>query len=365
MDLGRRDFLIRFPLGLAGLYFSIDKLFAENGKTPEELSEHPEQTPVYLPLNGKRTLEEAIVIGTDLLDNDLINKIAEEARYEHSALREKHPFPENGKKGKIIYSQTEIPENFMHSQVVLNPENLEVLEWPNVQLETELNIPAFHWRIYQRYNDCRVLLADFPVIVGKRSTKTPVGDFGIYEIKHFPSWSLEGRRASPGSPKNPLGEWEFKYIKNSGMYYHGTNEEYLLGEQNRALSHGCVRNYNWNVSKLAMLVLRNLNKLDEYDDKRHSTRTVAVSPEIPAKNVYDTIEVFSDGNVCFYPDVYSYSSENDFTRLTNWEHLKQDIEEKFSLSDFDEVRLKQQVKIAKNITGRMEINLADYVINKK
>lgn len=363
MDLKRRDFLVKFPLVLAGLYFSIDRLLASEGKTLEELSEHPEQTPVYLPLNGKRTLEETIVIGTGILDNGLISKIAEEARYEHSALREKLPLPEKGKKGKIIYSQTEIPENFMHSQVVLNSENLEVLEWPSLQLETELNIPAFQWRIYQRYNDERILLADFPVIVGKRSTKTIIGDFGIYEIKHFPSWSLEGKHAAPGSPNNPLGEWEFRYVKDRMMYYHGTHEEHLFKESFRALSHGCVRNYNWNVSKLAALVLRNLNRLDEYDNKIHKTRIVPVNSEIPARNIYDTIEVFPDGKVCFYPNVYRYSEETDSVRLTNWEHFKKDIEEAgFSVADFDEARLIQEVKKAKNITQRMEINLNDYIM---
>lgn len=75
------------------------------------------------------------------------------------------------------------------------------------------------------------LVRVFPVVFGKPSTPTPVGDFRVYS-----------KTVGPGPAFGPLAIW---YHGNYGI--HGTNQEYLLEHEWRYYSKGCTRNYNKNI----------------------------------------------------------------------------------------------------------------------
>ena len=70
-----------------------------------------------------------------------------------------------------------------------------------------------------------------PVVFGKPSTPSPVGQFRVYS-----------KTTGPSSAFGPLVLW---YHRGYGI--HGTNQEYLLDDPVRFYSHGCTRNYNDNI----------------------------------------------------------------------------------------------------------------------
>lgn len=88
-------------------------------------------------------------------------------------------------------------------------------------------ISEMHLYYYEHGQVVRVL----PVVFGKPSTPTPVGNFRVYS-----------KTVGPGPAFGPLAIW---YHGNYGI--HGTNQEYLLKHDWRYYSKGCTRNYNDNI----------------------------------------------------------------------------------------------------------------------
>lgn len=84
-------------------------------------------------------------------------------------------------------------------------------------------------RLY--YYEKGQLIRVLPVVFGKPSTPTPVGNFRVYS-------------KTPG-PSVIFGPWALWYHGNYGI--HGTNQEHLLRENWRYFSAGCTRNYNDNI----------------------------------------------------------------------------------------------------------------------
>lgn len=103
-------------------------------------------------------------------------------------------------------------------------------------------------------------LASYPVGVGKPTTPTPAGEFTITSIVKNPPWTvpasiLKGKnppkqKVVPPGPKNPLGVY-FLRLNNSSYGIHGTIAPKRLPG---AVSHGCVRMKNEDVTELAATV---------------------------------------------------------------------------------------------------------------
>lgn len=81
------------------------------------------------------------------------------------------------------------------------------------------------------YYESGRLVRVLPVVFGKPSTPTPVGNYRVYS-----------KTVGPGPAFGPLAMW---YHRGYGI--HGTNQEYLLERSWRYYSHGCTRNYNVNI----------------------------------------------------------------------------------------------------------------------
>jgi lipoprotein-anchoring transpeptidase ErfK/SrfK len=81
------------------------------------------------------------------------------------------------------------------------------------------------------YYESGQLVRVLPVVFGKPSTPTPIGNFRVYS-----------RTAGPGPAFGPLALW---YYGNYGI--HGTNQEHLLRRSWRYFSKGCTRNFNANI----------------------------------------------------------------------------------------------------------------------
>jgi L,D-transpeptidase ErfK/SrfK len=99
-------------------------------------------------------------------------------------------------------------------------------------------------------------LESYPVAIGRKEYKTPVGKFQIAEKVVDPDWVLFDfkrpektiRRIPPG-PNNPMGKrWiGFASAYGWGIGFHGTPKPEVLGQ---AVSHGCVRMHNNDIVKM-------------------------------------------------------------------------------------------------------------------
>lgn len=126
------------------------------------------------------------------------------------------------------------------------------------QNEIIISLPEHH--LYVVDND--EVVADYPVGVGKASTPTPAGEYRITEIVAKPAWhvpaSIMKERHAPKSsvvppgPKNPLGVY-FMRLNGSSLGIHGTTQPKLLPA---AVSHGCVRMRNEDVTEVVSMVKR-------------------------------------------------------------------------------------------------------------
>ncbi len=163
-----------------------------------------------------------------------------------------------------------------------------------------VNIPAFALKVWD--NDSVVLTSK--VIVGKPTTPTPLLHSAISNMVTYPNWTIpqsiikkdilpalkvnpgylaskgfslvdyHGETVDPYSVKwskyndgipwkivqgsgddNALGIFKFNFSNPYSVYLHDTNQRYLFGNSNRALSHGCVRVQKWEA--LAFYIAKN------------------------------------------------------------------------------------------------------------
>lgn len=87
------------------------------------------------------------------------------------------------------------------------------------------------------------------VIVGRPYTRTPQMLTRVVNLKANPDWtppkSIRGARYQRPGPNNALGLMRFSTDNNMSIYLHDTNARGLFANDNRALSHGCVRVQQW------------------------------------------------------------------------------------------------------------------------
>ena len=111
------------------------------------------------------------------------------------------------------------------------------------------------------------LLNAFPVAVGMPGWETPTGEFKVLQKIDNPVWvhPVTGQRVEEQGPDNPLGSHWIAFHRDclgrdahdgeawitikgcTTTGFHGTPHRWTVG---RAVSHGCVRLYNEDVSDL-------------------------------------------------------------------------------------------------------------------
>ncbi|NJM47371.1 MAG: L,D-transpeptidase [Alkalinema sp. RU_4_3] len=94
------------------------------------------------------------------------------------------------------------------------------------------------------------VVSSYRVAVGKAGWETPLGTFKVLNMEENPIFKSfkSGRIIEPG-PDNPLGvRWIGIWTNGkTQLGFHGTNEPELIGQ---AVSHGCIRMHNKDVTKL-------------------------------------------------------------------------------------------------------------------
>lgn len=103
-------------------------------------------------------------------------------------------------------------------------------------------------RLYVYQNE--VVQTSYTVAIGRAGWETPTGTFEVMQMQRNPIWKhpWTGELVKPG-PENPLGAgWiGFWSDGNHVIGFHGTNQEDSIG---KAVSHGCVRMRNQDISAL-------------------------------------------------------------------------------------------------------------------
>jgi len=223
-----------------------------------------------------------------------------------------------------------------------------------------VNLPGFY--LYVKENNHNLLYSR--VVVGKPSTRTPVLNSFLSDIVIYPEWTipngiiakeiLPALRRNPGflarrgykllgkggQPVNPhavnwhkfsgtipyrvvqgsgdnnaLGVLKFNFQNPYSVYMHDTNQRYLFGNDNRSLSHGCVRVQEW--EKLAHYVITRDNSLYRRNDgvgvagidslnawlSRKENHVLELKGRIPLFFTYLTAEG-KDGKLVLHEDIY-------------------------------------------------------------
>jgi len=183
----------------------------------------------------------------------------------------------------------------------------------------ELNIAACESKIFQIYNSDTILLDIWPNVVGKPGTKTYTGHYQAFRLRNWPFWkdpeAPDSVRATPPGPGNPLGLFVVHYDENSLRYFHGTNKNYLLKNEYRALSHGCVRNDNDNIAKMKRFIMKKVIKSEDLTFWLNSRQSMIFEMKeedrFPVRIIYKTFDIRRDSYgdyIMFYKDVYNYEN---------------------------------------------------------
>ena len=152
---------------------------------------------------------------------------------------------------------------------------------------------------------------NFEVVTGdgKVVTDGPISDEVLAQLK---SGHLRVRQ-KPG-PTNSLGLVKLIFPNEDNVYLHGTEAPQLFANEQRDLSHGCIR-----VEKpadLAAWALRNnpgwnLERVQAMMNGTQDNVTVNLEKPIPVLILYGTVAVDEKNNVFFFDDVYGYDKQLD------------------------------------------------------
>lgn len=223
-----------------------------------------------------------------------------------------------------------------------------------------VNIPAFYLEVWQ--NDSLVLKSK--VIVGKPATPTPRMTSNINNMVTFPNWTIPASiikkdilpqlKVDPGylarkgynlykengevvdpysvnwnkyksgipwkvvqgsGDDNALGIFKFNFKNPYSVYLHDTNQRYLFGNSNRALSHGCVRVQKWQAladyiaDRDSSLMDANVSLTYTKDSIQNwiverSRKSIMVKNKLPLFIEYFGCSASEDG-IVFYDDIYN------------------------------------------------------------
>lgn len=124
----------------------------------------------------------------------------------------------------------------------------EKLSFSLASAKTQLVVALGDRRVYVYRGD--VVIASYPIGVGKKGWETPTGTFQIIHKQLNPMWRhpITGR-VFPSGEDSPLGDrWiGFWSDGRNQIGFHGTPDEEVVGS---AISHGCLRMRNPDVRLL-------------------------------------------------------------------------------------------------------------------
>lgn len=283
----------------------------------------------------------------DISDSTLKNKIA--------AAQIQFNLAPDGKIGANTLRELNVSLSTRIEQLSLS---VNYYRWLNCLTQNQpvitVNIPAAYLKVYQNNN----VILEMRMIVGKRSTPTPVLTSTVNEVILYPYWhvpySIATKEILPILKRNPgyintgnyqvlnksgvimnpysinwkaLGGTNFPYLirQSTGcdnalgllklnfynpfsVYLHDTNSKTLFKNSRRFYSHGCMRMEK--PMELGHLVLNNNSAaIDTLEQKgclrNQSPITVTAGLKMPVIVWYNPAGIDSAGRVIFYEDIYN------------------------------------------------------------
>lgn len=208
-----------------------------------------------------------------------------------------------------------------------------------------VNIPSQKLFLYDKDESGFKQVFSTKVIVGRKSTQTPIEDFEVISIKYSPTWTptsnmlkknvykagkintawlkshhlkvldedgVEHEYDDVQNVKNPrfvqdlgeynaLGNLKFETSSKQDIYLHDTNERHLFSKNIRTYSSGCIRVQNY--KELASFISgKSLEHIDRQINKRETFHE-SIGKKVPVYVDYSQI-TYDQGKLLVYPDVY-------------------------------------------------------------
>lgn len=273
--------------------------------------------------------------------------------------QEEHGLKPDGVAGPAVAASLNSTDKEKFRQVAITLDRYKSAA-PYPETYIEVNIPSFYLKLVDA--DSVVLISK--IVVGKPTTSTPELTSSISDMVTYPQWTIpasiirqdilpqlkidpgylqrkgfslvndKGETANPyevdwskytkwipwkvvqgSGDDNALGVFKFNFNNPYSVYLHDTNQRYLFKNENRALSHGCVRVEKWHT--LATFIARrdsaslkpeqraayNTDSINSWiSDKKR--KTIIVKKRLPLVIDYYTCAT-KDGQIVFYKDIYS------------------------------------------------------------
>jgi len=184
-----------------------------------------------------------------------------------------------------------------------------------------VNEATFEARFWRRGD----LAGTWRVVVGKRSTPSPMFAATITAVTFNPWWNIpasivaEMRGRFPASkgyvrtangwaqkpgPGNALGQMKLVMPNPYHVYMHDTPSKSLFAKDERAFSHGCIRvDKALDYASTLLQGARTQTQIDAIVASRKTT-TVPLSHSIPVYVTYFTAGLLGDGKFVVVPDIY-------------------------------------------------------------
>lgn len=209
--------------------------------------------------------------------------------------------------------------------------NMERWRWMPRSLGNDfliVNVPAFELKLWRGGREA----GSWRVIVGKRSTPTPVFAATVTGVNLNPWWYVPDSivqesvgalvrrdpaaatargyvwsggvyRQKPG-PNNALGQMKLVMPNNYRVYLHDTPNKALFDEDVRTFSHGCIRvDKALNLAETLLAGRMTRAEIDAVVETRQTT-TVDLPRNLPIYVTYFTAFAGADGSVTVAPDIY-------------------------------------------------------------
>jgi L,D-transpeptidase YcbB len=254
--------------------------------------------------------------------------------------QERHGIEVDGIIGNKVIADLNIPLKKRVEQLLIN---MERARWMPPQQDSTfvlVNIPEFKLRVFEKSK----IALQMNVIVGSSANNTVIFNGNLQYIVFSPYWNvpesivrneiLPAIRRNPGyiakhnmeitnakgklpqvrqkpGPNNALGRVKFLFPNSFSIYLHDTPNRNLFTQNNRGLSHGCIRIAE--PKKFAEFLLRDQPNYTSaaidslmYLEKE---KWVTLKKKIPVFLVYFTAWVDQSGELHFRRDIYKHDQK--------------------------------------------------------
>ncbi len=264
----------------------------------------------------------------------------------------------DGKYGVQLIRSLNSTDAEKFKRIAINLDRYKLMPYPMPNRYIWVNLPGFYLQLWD--ND--TIKIESRVVVGKPNTRTPLLTSQISDMVTYPQWTIPNsiilKEILPALKRNPgylakkgymLTTWEgeevdpysvewgkyskgipFRVVQGSGdanalgilkfnfpnkysVYLHDTNQRYLFKNENRALSHGCVRVQEWQKLTYYISALDSINYESSASQSigdsikvwlsRKEKHVIPVKSKIPVYFRYFTA-AGKNGKVVFYDDIY-------------------------------------------------------------